>query len=355
MSKGNLSRIILGFYLMVFYGAPASAQSETTNSAATNQPTARVVEIEYPGATYDLLPVPDAIQTMVERGITNLTGKDSPKAAWLSLVSPADTIGIKVYSAPGPNSGTRPAVVAAVVQGLISAGIPPKQIIIWDRRDVDLRLAGFHEFEARFGVRVMGSLEAGYDLTNYYETALLGPMNWTDVEYNQKGPGMGRKSYVSRLVSQELTKIINIAPMMHQNTVGVYGCLFSLTMGSVDNTLRFQNSLPELDKAVPEIYALPVFGDKVAGERVVLSMVDGLICQYEGQDQGLLHYSMVLNELRFSRDPVALDVLSLQEINHQSQVAGMSAANTNLELLNNASLLEIGISDTNRINVVKLD
>ena len=332
-----------------------AARAQTNSAPAPGVPTnARVFIAENPDATYDLQPVPDVVQTMVDHAITNLTGKATVTAAWQSLVSNSDTVGIKVYAAPGPNSGTRPAVAAAVVQDLLAAGVPPRQIIIWDKRSVDLRLAGFYDFESRYGVRVMGSVEAGWDEKTFYETALLGQMNWTDLEYNQKGPGMGRKSYVSRLVSQQMTKIINIAPMMHHNLLGVYGCLYSLTMGSVDNTLRFQNSLPELDKAVPEIYALPVFGDKVAGEKVVVSIVDALICQYEGQDQGLLHYSTVLNQHRFSRDPVALDTLSLQEINRQCLLAAKPASNTNLELLNNASLLEIGVSDTNHIEVVKV-
>jgi hypothetical protein len=333
--------------------APAQAQ-EPVSPASTNTARARVVIVEDPDATYDLQPVPEQIQSMVNRGVENLTGKPTVSNAWLALVSPRDTVGVKVYSAPGPNSGTRPAVAAAIVQGLIAAGVPPKQIIIWDKRAVDLRLAGYFDFQERYGVRVMGSIEAGYDEKVFYEAALLGPMNWTDLEFNQKGPGMGRKSYVSRLVSRQLTKIINVTPMMHHNAAGVYGSLYGLTMASVDNTLRFENNVPELDKAVPEIYALPVFGDKVAGERVVLTVVDALICQYEGQQQGLLHYSTVLNQLRFSRDPVALDVLSLQEINRQRELAGTPVVNTNMELFNNASLLEIGVSDTNRIDVTTL-
>ena len=44
---------------------------------------------------------------------------------------------------PGPNSGTRPAVVSAVAQGLIAAGVPAQNLIIWDRDEVDLREAGF--------------------------------------------------------------------------------------------------------------------------------------------------------------------------------------------------------------------
>jgi hypothetical protein len=82
--------------------------------------------------------------------------------------------------------------------------------------------------------------------------------------------------------------------------------------------------------------------------------VDALICQYDGQNSGLLHYSAVLNQLRFSRDPVALDVLSLQEINHQRELADDPVAKTNFDLYSNASLLEIGVSDPQHIKVDKL-
>ena len=93
---------------------------------------------------------------MVNRAITNLTEKASPNEAWLSLVSTQDTVGLKVYSAPGPNSGTRPAVVEAVVEGLLAAGLPPKQIIIWDRQSTDLRLAGFFDLGRARAMRLAG-------------------------------------------------------------------------------------------------------------------------------------------------------------------------------------------------------
>jgi hypothetical protein len=79
-----------------------------------------------------------------------------------------------------------------------------------------------------------------------------------------------------------------------------------------------------------------------------------LICQYEGGDRGLLHYSAVLNELRFSRDPVALDVLSLKELQRQRQSASAPDVRSNLELYDLAALLELGVSDPRHIEVEKL-
>ncbi len=93
---------------------------------------------------------------MVNRAITNLTRTTNVPDAWRSLVATQEVVGIKVFSAPGPNSGTRPAVVAAVVEGLLAAGLPPKHIIVWDRQITDLRLAGFSELSDRYGIRVAG-------------------------------------------------------------------------------------------------------------------------------------------------------------------------------------------------------
>jgi hypothetical protein len=297
---------------------------------------------------YDLQPIPERVQAMVDRAVTGFTGKPTIPAAWNSIVSTNDIVGLKVLSAPGPNTGTRPEVVAAVVQGLLNAGIPASNIIVWDRHSLDLRQAGYYALEKRFGILVQGSTEAGYDEKTFYESALLGTPAYGDFEFGKTGLGIGRKSYVSTLVTKQITKIINITPMLHHNTLGVSGNLLSLAFGSVDNTSRFY-SAEDLSRAVPEIYALPTLGD-----RVVLNIVDALICQYDGQDKGELHYSVALNQVRFSRDPVALDVLSLQEINHQRELAGVPVPKTPVELLSNASLLEIGISDPQHIKVEKL-
>jgi hypothetical protein len=310
------------------------------------EPRARVVIVQDPEATEAFEPRPDIVQAMVDRGITNLTGKGTVTAAWLSLVSTQDVVGIKVFSEPGPNSGTRTAVAAAVVQGLLSAGLRPDQIVIWDKYQSDLRLAGFFDLRKRYGVRVAGSAESGYDETNFYAIPLLGNLVWGDYEFGKKGEGIGRKSFVSRLVSREMTKIINITPLMNHNEVGVCGNLFSLALGSVDNTVRFESQPDRLATAVPEIYALSSLSD-----RVVLNIVDALICQYEGEERSLLHYSAVLNQLRFSRDPVALDVLSLEELDRQRQLAKVPAVKTNRELYANASLLELGVSDEKRIQI----
>ena len=283
---------------------------------------------------------------MVVRGLTNLTGKSDATMAWRSLVSTQDVVGIKVFSAPGPNSGTRVAVVAAVVEGLLAAGLPSKQIIVWDRQSHDLTVAGFSDLSSRYGIRVASSVQAGWDEKVFYDSVPLGNLVWGDLEFGKTGSGIGRKSFVSKLLTREITKLINISPLLNHNLAGVSGNLYSLALGSVNNILRFENDGNRLATAVPELYALPALGD-----RVVLNITDALICQYEGEERGLLHYSAMLAQLRFSTDPVALDALSVQELELQRQAAKATPVPPNLDLLNNAALLELGVCDVKKMNV----
>ena len=312
------------------------------------KPRARVLIVEDARATRAYKPDAARVRSLVDRAITNFTSQTSVPAAWHSLVATQEIVGIKVLTAAGPGIGTRLSVVDGVVQGLLAAWIPPPHIIIWDRHLADLKRCGFTALAERHGVRVAGAADAGWDEKTFYESALLGQPVHGDFEFNKKGESVGRKSFVSTLVTREITRIINVTPLLNHNSTGVSGNLFSLALGSVDNILRFEGDPARLAQAVPEIYALPVLGDRVA-----LNIVDALLCQYEGEEVGRLHYSTALNQIRLSTDPVALDVLSIQELNAQREAKGVfERSGTNaLQLYRNASLLEIGVSDPRQIQV----
>jgi hypothetical protein len=343
-----------GFFVLILFAhfhlsAVEPAFSNRPISSPAPPQKARVVVVQDPQATETFRPRPEKLLALFERGFLQFTGKTNPAQAWLSLVSTNDVIGLKVFSAPGEQSGTRPALVAAVVESLLAAGISPQKIVVWDKQLTPLRLAGFDDLTKRYGIRIAGAAQAGWDEKVFYENSIMGNPVWGDLEFEKKGDGIGRKSHVSKLVTKEITKIINLTPMLNHNFAGVTGSLYSLALGSVDNSIRFENNAERMAMAVPEIYALPELFD-----RVVLNVVDGLICQYEGEQRSLLHYSTALNELRFSKDPVALDVLSVNEINAQRDRTKISSGNANQELYRNASLLELGVSDTNRISVEKI-
>jgi hypothetical protein len=314
-------------------------------TAPPQLPQASVVVVQDAQAMEAFTPRPDVVRRMVERGILAHTGKTNLTDAWRSVVKTNDVVGLKVFSAPGHTSGTRPVVVAAVVEGLLAAGLPRTHIVIWDKQLVDLRVAGFVELAERHGVRVAAA-NVGWDDQTYYENSLLGNLVWGDAEFGKKGDGIGRKSYVSKLVARDITRHISIAPLLNHNLGGTHGHFLNLALGSVDNTLRFESTQRALAEAVPEIVALPALYDRLA-----LCITDALICQYQGEHLTRLHYATPLSQLRFSKDPVALDTLSLAELEAQRQRAGIPSAKFSAELYKNAALLELGINDARQIRL----
>jgi hypothetical protein len=307
---------------------------------------AQVVIVQDPQATSAFQARAEIVHGMVDRGILALTGQTDLKRAWRSIVSTQDIVGLKVYSGPGASSGTRPAVVTAVIEGLLQAGLPPDHIVIWDKKLLDLRLAGYDALASRYNVSVAGAADAGYDEKVSYDNPVMGDLISGDFDFDFGGKTVGRKSYVSKLLTSRLTKIINITPLLNNNYTGVCGNLYGLAMGSVDNTLRFESSAERLARAVPEIYALPSLSDRVA-----LNITDALLGQYQGESLSLLHYSTELNEIWLSKDPVALDTLSLQELDRERQERKIQPENPNLPLYQNATLLELGVDDFSKIRI----
>jgi hypothetical protein len=98
--------------------------------------------------------------------------------------------------------------------------------------------------------------------------------------------------------------------------------------------------------AAPEIFNLPALADHVC-----LCVTDALIGQYQGEDLSLLHYSAEINQLWFSKDPVALDALAVQELDRERQAANMHTFSENPDLLPNAALLELGTSDLSKVRI----
>lgn len=329
--------------------APASAPG-ATNSAA-HAPNASVVAVQDAGATSSFVPSSPVVRQMVTTGLTRLTGTTHIAKAWATLLKPEDVVGFKVTAGPGPVSGTRPAVVEALIRSLIESGHSPARILIWDKRQVDLRSSGWYRLAAELQVRCVASEEAGWDGSKSYDSPILGRLVAGDLEFGKKElDGVGRKSHITRLLSQEVTKIVTVAPVLSHSVSGVHGHLTGLAWAGVDNTLRFFNDSNRMAEAVPEICALDDLMPKVA-----LAVGDALICQFRGEERTLLHYSEALNELRFSRDPVALDALAIADIDRargRAKIEGERSFTT--DLYTNAELIELGVASLNRITVTHI-
>jgi len=333
-------------------GAPAAPNAPVTISAASKDlPRARIHSVSDARATSAFIPEPSIVRALVDRGLMALSGKTNLAAAWRVWVQPTDVVGFKVLSAPGALTGTRPAVVEALVDSLIRSGHSASKIVIWDRQARDLKASGFQTLADRLGIRCVATTDAGWDALQFYESAVQGKLVFGDLEFG-KGDRfvVGRRSHVSRLLTKEVTRIIPVTPILTHHSGGIYGHLLSLAFGSVDNMYRFESDPGRTEEAVPEICALDDLMPKVA-----FGVTDALVGQVRGDDKARLHDTIALNELRFGADLVALDIATLADVTAARKaypIDGERALRTDLFV--NAELLELGVAQTNRIEILKV-
>jgi hypothetical protein len=205
------------------------------------------------------------VQRMVDRLVMRATGKPTVAEAWRSLVNKNDRVGIKVAASGGPVSGTNPEVVDAIVAGLTEAGIPPSQIIVWDRNLQDLIAAGYRKDGSRYQLRWVDPVK-GYNLKAQVSAPVLGKLIWGDSSFGSKvgarfvdilgtGDQLSSKSFYSNILSKEVTKIINVPSLTDSFLTGVNGALANLVLPNLDNWRRFTKPPSYGDPYLAEIYA----------------------------------------------------------------------------------------------------
>ena len=103
----------------------------------------KVVMVKNTNSVVNDVPVEAAAYMMLQKSMLELTGQKDLRKAWRMFVNPGEKIGLKVNPVAGKLLSTSHAVVKSVVKQLTESGIDKKDIIIWDRRDMELKDTGF--------------------------------------------------------------------------------------------------------------------------------------------------------------------------------------------------------------------
>ena len=109
------------------------------------------------------------------------------------------------------------------------------------------------------------------------------------------------KSFFSNIVTKDITKLINIAVLKHNEDSGVTWATKNIALGVTTNKVRFH--IDYCTKAIPEILSKPCLKDKMVlhiGEAAKISVVSVAGAQIATD-----------NRIFFSRDPVAMDRIGL--------------------------------------------
>ncbi|MCU7511327.1 MAG: DUF362 domain-containing protein [Ignavibacteria bacterium] len=303
----------------------------------------------------------NAADEMLRQGILKLTGESDIPSAWQMFVKKSDIIGLKVNPIGGALLSTSTEVVKSVINQLVEAGIPKKNIVIWDRRMPDLEQAGFTE--ANFpGVSIKATefkdkQGSYYDVNGKLYSEDMIDKNWyywADVEEKYDAetiPYMtneGKYSYFTKIVTQQVDKIINI-PILKNAGASVTLAMKNLAFGSISNTSRLHKEL--WAETCAEVCAFPPLRDKV-----VLNIADGIKGCFQGGPEAKPQFFADYKTILFSTDPVALDrigyeIVLKKRIEEKIQKADYPAARKYMDLAQN---LGLGTAELERIQLEKI-
>jgi hypothetical protein len=336
-----------------------------------------------------------AARQMVDRCLLRLTSASDIGSAWRRLgITPNDVVGIKITTMGGPIMSSHRAIVQAVCDGLIAAGVPTTRIIVWDKNASDMRSAGYDPqppTDSHVGLAAIFP-GTGYDADAIYKNGILGTLIWGDSEFHygsdddltqeasdvvrgrksfggasdSVGDNIGdtydmldsgtpltsNKSHFARLVTSICTKIVNVPVLIDNPYVGINGCMASLALGSVDNNRRFQGDPTYGDPAIAEILSNPILRRKV-----VVHIMDAMIAQYAGGPRFNPVFTRQLGGVYVSRDPVAIDAITLQRLERfrtESSSGRIDPIGRSAAHVHDATTFDLGTDDASRIQLVRV-
>jgi uncharacterized protein (DUF362 family) len=249
------------------------------------------------------------VHDMLERGLKELTGERSASAAWLKFIEPKDVVGIKINPSGAPACCSSPELVREIIDGLRSAGVPTRNIVVYDRFGDEMDLGSYYTLlppEIRILGIQNGLLDAaGYDANVYCQANFFG--EWET------------RSYMASIVANGLDKIINVPTLKDHSASGVTGCLKNVGYGTFNNVARSHQP--------PYSFTNPLIGVMCTVEplrsKVVLNIMDGMRMVWHGgpltQNQEFIYPSGIL---MVSTDPVAMDTIELEAIEKKRQEQG---------------------------------
>ncbi len=148
------------------------------------------------------------------------------------------------------------------------------------------------------------------------------------------------KSFFSNIVTKDITKLINIAVLKHNEDSGVTWAAKNIALGVTTNKVRFH--IDYCATAIPLIMSQPCIKDKTVlhiGEAAKISTVSvaGVQMAFD-------------NRIFFSRDPVAMDRIGLDILEEKRAEMGLESIRGIATHVEACGRMGVGLSDLSKID-----
>ena len=279
---------------------------------------------------------------MLEAGIKELTGKADLASAWESLfaqLNSTDGIGIKVNSVINKTHlGTHPQLAMALALQLSAIGVAQEHIIIWERKNQELNLAGYSFNKGDRGIQIYGTdtEEVGYD----EEITVL---------------VSGSRLRLSRILTSHIQHLINLPVLKDHSISGVtlslknhYG---SIPLGDNMSIARPYIKAMHQNHCNPQIAQLntaPALKDK---SRLII--IDALMGVYDGGPDTLPQWTY--RSLIMATDPVACDLQGRTVIERKRKEMGLPSIMPKVGHIEAAAKKGLGIAQPQMIDLRRIN
>ncbi len=271
---------------------------------------------------------PAILDAVLGGALVRAVGEETPVEVMKRLFRPSAVGGIKMNCIAGRGLSPSPPLAKRLCDWLQEAGVPARNIVLWDRTDRELKAAGFEIARSGSGVRCLGT-EGDYEKS---------PREW----------GPGGSCFASILVN-DLTALINVGVFKDHDLAGVsiglknwYGTIHNPNKHHADGGAPY----------IPYLAAYPLIREKVR-----LTVIDASVIQFHGGPARNPKWSRPWNGVLASTDPVAVDAFAWRTIEEHRKEAGLpplSREKREPVYIATAGKIGLGQADPAKIQVAEL-
>lgn len=272
---------------------------------------------------------------------------------------PKKRVGLKVYTDSGPGLETPIPLVKAVIAALEKRGFQHRNIFLVGLNQLRLRMTGYLPSlvtgKTPFEGNPIYVLESGryYDPVWFYDSPL--PERFDPVfaaqqtrDYsNTSTRDEDRKSFLDTMLFLDADFWIDLPVYTDHPTLGVNGALVNATLWNASNTARFFRSPANAPAAVAEMSAIPELR-----QTWVFSIASLQTYQYIGGPYFNSLYTASEPFIWLSSDPVIMDALMRDRMNHWRRKDGFDDIPDEIRTLEYAASLGVGSTATKNAIII---
>lgn len=281
----------------------------------------------------------DLLPAMLDKAITAFTGHSSAADSWRRFISPEDIVGLKINTLGNQDvRGTDytqhfSAVIGAIAAGLRNAGVPDKNIVVWDRSEEEMMDAGLTIQRDPGAMRFIANKAGRRDPGDYAETTY---------------PVGSQSSRVSRILAEVCTSMVNIVvPKTHG--MAVFTGSLKNHYGTVDNPNRMhQNGCT--NPGIPEVNTIPIIRKK---QKLIIG--DALLMVTENGPRWDRRFIRPFGGILVGTDPVAFDTVAVGLLDGLRKADGMEPIAPRVSHIALSEQLGLGKGRLSDIDVVTVN